>query len=1000
MRYIAVLLCVVICGAACAENRLILQLDTGGHTAITRGIAFTPDGKQLVSAGEDKIIRVWDLESGEMVRSLRGESALGSPGKIYAMALSPNGKWLAVAGDFSNFTTASPTDNDRVQAIRLYEFQSGKLVALLKGHTDLVRSLSFSNDGSRLISGSSDATAIIWDTEVESGAQAPAPKLLRRLVGHKADIFTAVFSPDGKRAVTGSFDKELRLWQVSDGAEVALMAGHGDKVYRVAVAPDGTIASGDISGSILLWDGRDGHLLRSLAQMKTGVGSLSFSRDGKLLLASCGMGGCSGSLAHVLVYDAQSGRVTLEYAGHDNAVRASAVSPDGRWVATSASDNYDIHVWDPYSGKRRLDLDGQPLQLGGQGQLVWSAGFSADGRRIAWGNVDACPEKTDCPNKQLILQHALTLPLGGTPLGAPEALTDGASNFRHASPSFDDWSLAHRDSGKLGSATLDISKGGQVVASITRDTSNGVAHYAYSFSPDGEIVVSGGAYGLIAAYDREGKRLGEFAGHEGNVFAVAPSPDGRYLVSASGDETVRLWNLKTRELLVSLFQGKDGEWVMWTPQGFYASSPAGAELIGWQINHGPEREAEYVKASQLRVHLNRPDIIARAIQLASAEAAAKEAPGTDFTLADLLNKPVPKLRILSPQIGAAFMGGHANVQLELGATPDPVKLLRIQVNGVQIAEKLPAEGEAGFAPGSLAYDVPLAKGRNKIAIAATNQTGETVDIVSVIHEGEGELDRRGTLYILAIGVDDYPGLGSRCGDDSEQSCNLQFAGADAKAFADAMERRAGPLHLNTVKRVLTNGPGATASPTAANIRNELGSLADAKATDTVMLFVSGHGVNDGPNYRFAPTDAEWGKATILKPATAVPWFEFQEALMEAGGRRILFLDTCHSGNAFNPKLMSDSHEANIVVYSSTSWNQFAWEDPTLGGGHGLFTYALVEGVDGGARDEAGVVRAERLRDFLKSRVSAMAAKFTNAQQEPQYFRGRDAKDYVLARVKN
>ena len=64
-----------------------------------------------------------------------------------------------------------------------------------------------------------------------------------------------------------------------------------------------------------------------------------------------------------------------------------------------------------------------------------------------------------------------------------------------------------------------------------------------------------------------------FAGHEGNVFAAAPSPDGRYLVSASGDETVRLWNLKTRELLVSLFQGKDGEWVMWTPQGFYASSP-------------------------------------------------------------------------------------------------------------------------------------------------------------------------------------------------------------------------------------------------------------------------------------------------------------------------------------------------------------------------------------------------------------------------------------------
>ena len=175
---------------------------------------------------------------------------------------------------------------------------------------------------------------------------------------------------------------------------------------------------------------------------------------------------------------------------------------------------------------------------------------------------------------------------------------------------------------------------------------------AISFSPDGETIVSSGAYGVITAYDREGKTLGAFAGHEGHVFSIAPSPDGRYLVSASGDETVRLWNLKTRELLVSLFQGKDGEWVMWTPQGFYASSSAGAELIGWQINHGPEHEAEYVTAAQLRKSLNRPDVVVKAIQLASAEEAVKQSPGTNFKLGDLLKKPVPRFRIVSPAANA------------------------------------------------------------------------------------------------------------------------------------------------------------------------------------------------------------------------------------------------------------------------------------------------------------------------------------------------------------
>ena len=473
-------------------------------------------------------------------------------------------------------------------------------------------------------------------------------------------------------------------------------------------------------------------------------------------------------------------------------------------------------------------------------------------------------------------------------------------------------------------------------------------------------------------------------GHEGEVWAVAPSPDGRFLVSGSADQTVRLWNLKTRELLVTLFRGADGEWVMWTPQGFYASSPAGARLIGWQINHGPEHEAEYVAAAQLRQHLNRPDIVARAIQLASAEEAVRQAHGADFKLADLLAKPVPRLRILSPEAGAALKGGRAQVTVELEATPDPVKLIRIQVNGVQVP--LP-EHDGLYQPGRYNFDVPLAKGENKIAIAAVNDTGETVASVSVGHEGEGDLDKRGTLYILAIGVDKYPNLP---GND------LRYAGADAKAFAEAMEKRAGPLHEQVVKRLLINGGAAGDAPTAANIVDALDMLRGAGQNDTVMLFVSGHGVNDGPNYRFVPTDAAWGEQSLLRPSSAVSWYAFQDALTGANGRRILFLDTCHAANAFNARLLGDSYEANIMVYSSARGDQEAKEDPALGGGHGLFTYALVEGVNGGARDGAGEVRADALRDFLKSRVGDLAAKLS-AAQEPQYFRARDAENYVLAR---
>jgi len=100
MRWYVIFACIFMAGArTAAEERPILQLDTGGHMAIIKGLAFTPDGRQLVSASDDKTIRVWDLAGGKTVRTIRGESAPGDAGKVYAMALSPDGKWLAVGGD-------------------------------------------------------------------------------------------------------------------------------------------------------------------------------------------------------------------------------------------------------------------------------------------------------------------------------------------------------------------------------------------------------------------------------------------------------------------------------------------------------------------------------------------------------------------------------------------------------------------------------------------------------------------------------------------------------------------------------------------------------------------------------------------------------------------------------------------------------------------------------------------------------------------------------------
>src|SRR5215471_6764616 len=135
MRHIAaklILLAVLsdVC-AASAEPRPILGLDTGGHMALIRAVLFTPDGQRLISAGDDRVIRIWNTGNGKTVQTLRGEISEEGLGKIYALAISPDGRWLAAAGDL-------PKTQAGRQPIRLYDLSTGEIAALFGGDGDII----------------------------------------------------------------------------------------------------------------------------------------------------------------------------------------------------------------------------------------------------------------------------------------------------------------------------------------------------------------------------------------------------------------------------------------------------------------------------------------------------------------------------------------------------------------------------------------------------------------------------------------------------------------------------------------------------------------------------------------------------------------------------------------------------------------------------------------------------------------------------------------------
>lgn len=926
--------------AAQEAPKHVPMLDTGGHMAMVTASTFTPDGRQLVSAAYDKTIRVWDLTSGASVRTIRGEIAPGNFGKVYALALSRDGRWLAAGGRFKS------ADNE----IRLYDFSSGTLAALLKGHGDLVFKLTFSPDGRYLLSGSADGTAILWDVDTRQPEH--------RLAGHREAVTAVGFTPDGARAVTGSLDHELRIWRVRDGAEIARMIGHGEQVNALAVGRDGTIASGDFRGEIRLWDGWTGQFLKTLARQDNMVGSLSFGPDGTKLLSTTGTGGRD---CHV--YDIASGREIVTYRSHDNSVFSSAISPDGRWAATAGGNNQEIHVWDFATGERHPGSDGKPLTLGGQGRPVWAVGVSADGRRIGWGQSFGYRAHND----RGPLQYSLTLPSAVDALPRPEPLTEAsASGFRRAAASWGGWLLRDRVGGKDGhvrpAGALDIVRDDQVVATIERGITNGFRHSAYSFTADGEIIISGSASGTITAYDRTGRPLGELLGHEGDIWAVTASSDGRFVVSGAHDQTLRLWNLTTRELLVTVFHGADGEWVMWTPEGFFISSENGGKLVGWHINQGPGKEARFVTAEQVRKLFNRPDLIAAKLEGGpeNIRKVREEAERLDID-AILESGPAPEVAIVSPGDGWEANDNAVTVTVRVIDKGGGIGRIAFRVNG----QARNGEDDSGGGPafgamalnerGELTRRFQLARTDNVIEATATNGANfvESLPARLTVKADERTLKGVPDLYVLAAGVDDY----------FDSALTLKYAVRDADAIGAAIEAAAKSkagveFYRNVVVRRLRNGEVTREKLDAAF--TEIGR--QARATDVFVLFIAGHGKSEGNVYYFLPPDFKHvGLNPLQAQGISTDVWESWTARIQAD-KSLLIYDTCEAGSlARGRDRVAARGLDEIAAYETLkrstgriTLSASAAADIALEGyrnKHGILTYAILEAIARGDGDD-------------------------------------------------
>jgi uncharacterized caspase-like protein len=179
-------------------------------------------------------------------------------------------------------------------------------------------------------------------------------------------------------------------------------------------------------------------------------------------------------------------------------------------------------------------------------------------------------------------------------------------------------------------------------------------------------------------------------------------------------------------------------------------------------------------------------------------------------------------------------------------------------------------------------------------------------------------------------------------------------------------------------------------PTKANIEDALLAFRDARPEDGVILFLASHGVNEGANYLMIPEDAERTDAGYWCPSSVVNWSVLQQAMQEAQGSRIMFIDTCHSSGAYSSRLVKDAADANIVVFAATDKDTVAQETNQLR--HGVFTYALSQGLNGKADfGNRGSVNVLALGAYVSDEVKRM----TNDEQEP-VFSASGEKNFVMA----
>lgn len=879
----------------------ILRVETGMHTTLIRRVVADVPRNRLITASDDKTIRVWQMPSARLLTVLRVPIDAGHEGQLFALAVSPDGTTIA-AGGWTGW------DWDGQGSIYLFDVATGDLI--------------------------------------------------RRFGGLNETISAMVWTPDGRYLAVGLQSRGgFRVLDAATGAVVANDPQYNDKLLDLDVSPQGLVVAAALDGMIRLYAPPDYRLIgrKVIAGGKSPI-SVRFSPDGELLaVGHLDVPVVSVASGRDLSFQFQTDPQPLPdqvnlatvvwssdssylYAGGD--FRGTGLNPVYRWSNAGRGPVERIPLMrnriselqqmpdgriafaaeDPGLGV--LGPDGRVVSFRGPDIVNFSAArttvqLSADGAVVSYPLAAGASVRHSYQvlgSGDQVTATAASVPVFPPRLTAPGVTVAGWENgytptVNAKAPELDDYEMAR----------------------------------SYAIAPDAKSVLLGTEW-AIRRLDLEAREL-----WSQNLPAVAwsvnISQDGQMAVAALSDGTIRWYRWRDGSEIVSYFPHGNGlDWMAWTPDGYYTSSVNGDNYVGWHLNRGRDLSPDFYRAVQFDRILYRPDVVSESFRVALASnttPASTTVADATFTIDRLRQIAPPRLKLLPPALrGLAEGRPKATLRLEGEKNSIAIKDYAVFVNGIPVTpsrDRILSGGDTDRFTRSVDIDLPAQA--NDIRVEAFNGVSMgTVETYIGLPSEVTPSKVDGNLYVLAVGVNAFPNLPT--------SLNLAFAAQDAAGMAGALERRGIGHYAKTFVKLLSDE--SAEKPTRESILAALDFVQQGGANDTVVVFLASHGITDpSGNYYFVPRDADRRDIVAAQRGqggqSLVSWMSFFDALRSSAGRRLLIVDTCHAGSAEGSfdshSLMKRSASSLFPLIVASKGEEKSQE--YAAGKHGLFTYALM-----------------------------------------------------------